>query len=219
MHRSTLRSMTKIIKIKKFFIKSILLVFISFAAKAGSGPLGIDHRLARADTGVWSRNNQLFLEYSSAAIVLGESLWLGSDTRLGKTFWRTTDSMIETAIGSAGTKEIFRRERPNKTNDPNSWFNSSSDRSFPSGEVAHITSIITPFISEYKNDNPYVWGLTALPIYDGIARMKSQGHWQTDVLAGAALGASIGLYNSNKETPISVSILPHALTVGISTHF
>ena len=205
-------------KIKQIIVKAILLLSISFAAQAG-GPLGIDHQLTRADTGIWSRNNQLFLQYSSAIIVIGESLWLGSDTRLGKTFWKSTDSMIMTAVGSAATKEVFRRERPNKSNDPNAWFKSSNDRSFPSGEVAHITAIITPFIAEYKNDNPYVWGLTALPIYDGIARMKSQGHWQTDVLAGAALGAGIGLYNSSRDTPFSVAVLPNAITIGFNKKF
>jgi undecaprenyl-diphosphatase len=208
----------KINKIKQIIIQTILLLCISFTAQAG-GFLGIDHQLTRADTGIWSRNNQLFLEYGSAVIVLGESLWLGSDTRLGKTFWKSTDSMIMTAVGSAATKEVFRRERPNQANDPNAWFKSSTDRSFPSGEVAHITAIITPFIAEYKNDNPYVWSLAAFPIYDGIARMKSQAHWQTDVLAGAALGAGIGLYNSSRDTPFSVAVLPNAITIGFNKKF
>jgi undecaprenyl-diphosphatase len=205
-------------KLKQIIIQITLLLCISFTAKAG-GPLGIDHRLTRADTGIWSRNNQLFLEYSSVVVVLGESLWLGSDTRLGKTFWKSTDSMIMTAVGSAATKEVFRRERPSQGNDPNAWFKSSTDRSFPSGEVAHITAIITPFIAEYKNDNPFVWSLAVLPIYDGIARMKSQGHWQTDVLVGAALGAGIGLYNSSRDTPFSVAILPNAITIGFNKRF
>jgi undecaprenyl-diphosphatase len=205
-------------KLKQIIIQITLLLCISFTAKAG-GPLGIDHRLTRADTGIWSRNNQLFLEYSSVVVVLGESLWLGSDTRLGKTFWKSTDSMIMTAVGSAATKEVFRRERPSQGNDPNAWFKSSTDRSFPSGEVAHITAIITPFIAEYKNDNPFVWSLAVLPIYDGIARMKSQGHWQTDVLAGAALGAGIGLYNSSRDTPFSVAILPNTITIGFNKRF
>ena len=205
-------------KIKQIIVRAILLLSISFAAQAG-GPLGIDHQLTRADTGIWSRNNQLFLQYSSAIIVIGESLWLGSDTRLGKTFWKSTDSMIMTAVGSAATKEVFRRERPNKSNDPNAWFKSSSDKSFPSGEVAHITAIVTPFIAEYKNDNPFVWSLAVLPIYDGIARMKSQAHWQTDVLAGAALGAGIGLYNSSRDTPFSVAVLPNAITIGFNKKF
>jgi len=205
-------------KLKQIIIQITLLLCISFTAKAG-GPLGIDHRLTRADTGIWSRNNQLFLEYSSVVVVLGESLWLGSDTRLGKTFWKSTDSMIMNAVGSAATKEVFRRERPSQGNDPNAWFKSSTDRSFPSGEVAHITAIITPFIAEYKNDNPFVWSLAVLPIYDGIARMKSQGHWQTDVLVGAALGAGIGLYNSSRDTPFSVAILPNAITIGFNKRF
>jgi len=150
---------------------------------------------------------------------VGGSLWFGSDSRMGKTFWQSTDSMAITALSSVVGKETFRRERPNHSNDPNAWFQSSTDRSFPSGEVAHITSVITPFIVEYHNENPYVWSLTALPIYDGIARMKSQAHWQTDVLAGAALGATAGVLSSNRETPLSVLILPHSVTVGLHKIF
>ena len=74
-------------------------------------------------------------------------------------------------------------------------------------------------VLKYHNENPYVWSLTALPIYDGIARMKSQAHWQTDVLAGAALGATAGVLSSSRETPLSVLILPHSVTVGLHKIF
>jgi undecaprenyl-diphosphatase len=204
---------------KKIILSIFLLILFPFSVSAGSGPLGIDHRISRSDTGIWSRNNQLFLEYSSMLVDVGGSLWFGSDSRMGKTFWQSTDSMAITALSSVVGKETFRRERPNHSNDPNAWFQSSTDRSFPSGEVAHITSVITPFIVEYHNENPYVWSLTALPIYDGIARMKSQAHWQTDVLAGAALGATAGVLSSSRETPLSVLILPHSVTVGLHKIF
>mgnify|MGYP003334855052 FL=1 len=49
--------------------------------------------------------------------------------------------------------------------------------------------------------------------------MKSQAHWQTDVLAGAALGATAGVLSSNRETPLSVLILPHSVTVGLHKIF
>jgi hypothetical protein len=58
------------------------------AAFAGSGPLGIDHRLAYDDSGVWKRSNQLALEDLTIAAVIGGSLWEGGETRIGNTFWR-----------------------------------------------------------------------------------------------------------------------------------
>ena len=55
--------------------------------------------------------------------------------------------------------------------------------------MAHITAIVTPFIAEYRRDQPLVWALAGLPAYVGVARMKSQAHWQTDILAAMALAA------------------------------
>ena len=61
-----------------------------------------------------------------------------------------------------------------------------------------------------------MYALELLPIYDGIARMKQQAHWQTDVLAGFALGAgSAWLIHLSPNSPFILKILPHAIYVGI----
>jgi undecaprenyl-diphosphatase len=198
---------------------SLLVVMFSNYSFADSGPFGIDHRLNKDDTGIWNRSNQLTLNYGSIIVVLGAALWEGSDSRLGKTLWKATDAMVITAVGSAATKALFRRQRPVNGNNPDAWFESGHDKSFVSGEVAHITSIVTPFILEYQDDYPWIWGLAILPVYDGIARMKSQAHWQSDVLAGAALGAAVGYFTYNRDTPLSVSILPDGFTVGYKKNF
>jgi len=67
-----------------------------------------------------------------------------------------------------------------------------------------------------------VWALAALAalaVYVGVARMNSQAHWQTDVLAGAALGAGIGYYEYTRESAWSVTVLPRGLTVGFRKQF
>ena len=64
-----------------------------------------------------------------------------------------------------------------------------------------------------------VWALAALPVYDGVARMKSQAHWQSDVLVGAAMGAAIGYYSHDRAIPLSVTLLPRAVTIGYSKKF
>ena len=161
----------------------------------------------------------MFLEYASAAVVVGGALWEGNDTRLGKTFWKATDSMVMAGVASNGAKLVFRRQRPNTSNDPNAWFKSGADKSFPSGEVTHITAIVTPFIAEYAQDTPSVWALALLPVYDGIARMKSQAHWQSDVLAGAALGVATGLYANNRSESWLVNALPGGFSIGYKKSF
>ena len=60
-----------------------------------------------------------------------------------------------------------------------------------------------------------MYALAVLPIYDAIARMKSQAHWQTDVLAGAAIGFGAGYYAHSRDTPFVLNVLPHGVMVGI----
>lgn len=194
-------------------------IFFSTQINA-QGLLGIDHRLNFDNSGIWSRGNQKTLEMGSALVVLGGALWEGNDTRLGKTFWKSTESMLMgDAIAQAG-KLLFRRQRPIDGNDAGAWFQSSThNKSFPSGEVTHITAIVTPFIAEYGNDNPAVWALSALPIYDGIARMKSQAHWQSDVLAGMALGVATGLYARDPSHNWLVQTLPRGVQIGYKSSF
>lgn len=189
------------------------------SAWAGGGPLGIDHMLVRSDTGIYSRSNQTALEALSALAVAGGALYEGGDTRLGRTFWQATDSMLITAVAAEGTKLVFRRQRPINGNDPDAWFKSRHDRSFPSGEVAHITAVVTPFIAEYQQDTPAVWALAVLPVYVGIGRLKSQAHWQTDILAGAALGGTVGYLSHKYNSNFTMTLLPHGFSIGYRTSF
>jgi len=127
---------------------------------------------------------------------------------LGKTFWQSIDSFALADISAEGLKYALTRARPSQTDNPNQWFQGGSHYSFPSGEVAVVSAIVTPFVLEYRHDNSAVYGLEILPIFDGIARMKVQGHWQTDVLGGFGLGALTAYYAHNRDGPfIFVTIL------------
>ena len=112
-------------------------------------------------------------------------------------------------------KEVFTRARPAQTDDPNKWFQGKGHYSFPSGEVSFISAAVAPFVFEYGADHPSVYALEALPLYDGIARMKSHAHWQTDVLAGFALGTAAGYYAHNRSSPFFLEYMPHAFEVGL----
>jgi len=186
-------------------------------AAAAGGPLGIDHRLPYDDSGIWKRSDQLFLAKATILTELGGALWLGGEDRLGQTYWRTVDASAFSALTVELMKHTFGRERPSQTDDPNQWF--KGGQSFPSGEVALQASFVTPFIAEYSQDHPWVWGLEILPAYDAVARMKTQGHWQTDVLAGWAVGTAWGLYSHGRKTPFFLSLMPHGIVVGLHTTF
>jgi undecaprenyl-diphosphatase len=174
-----------------FFVASLLLPLFGLCA---GGPLGIDHRLADDNGGIWKRTNQNLLQYGGVAINLGLALWEGGESRLGRTAWQSVDSMTLSAVAANAAKPVFRRLRPTRTNDPDQW--RKGGKSFPSGEVATISGIVTPYVLEYAHDYPAVCALELLPAYDAVARMKVRGHWQTDVLAGFAIGTASGYYLS-----------------------
>ena len=65
-----------------------------------------------------------------------------------------------------------------------------------------------------------VYALELLPVYDAIGRLKQQAHWQTDVIAGFALGSGMGwLMHNRTQSPIILSVMPHAIYVGIGSRW
>jgi len=178
---------------------------------AASGPVGVDHRIAFDQSGIWGRQHQLNVQYASAITVIGSALYLGENSRLGKTSYAAVDSMLLAGAASAGLKLLTQRPRPRTLDDPNVWGAGSKHKSFPSGEVAHITAVISPFIYEYQKDQPSVWALSLLPAYVGLARMKSQAHWQTDVLAGIALGSYTGHLAWKNDNPWSIQLIGNGI--------
>lgn len=197
----------------------VFLLLVSFGATAAGGPFGIDHRVAYDNSGLWKRSYQTDLAAGAALFVVGGALWEGGDSKFGDTLWRSLDAMLL----SAGTTEIskfaFSRERPSQTSDPNQFFKGHGNQSFPSGEVAEISSVVTPFILAYGDDHPAVYGLALLPIYDAIARVKVRGHWQSDVLVGGAIGVGFGWYAAHRDQPLILSALPGGFMVGIRKQF
>ncbi|MDB6090972.1 MAG: phosphatase family protein [Gammaproteobacteria bacterium] len=197
----------------------LLLVFASSGAAAAGGPLGIDHEWSRDESGIWARKYQTGLELGVIAVELGGALWLGNDSELGHTMWQTVDATAISSVAALGLKRAFGRARPDQGNNPNAWFRGSCCESFPSGEVTLQASFVTPLIVNYARQYPWIWALELLPIYDSIARLKSHAHWQTDVIAGWALGTGIGYWSTTWRTPLTVRILPGGLSIGLSKRF
>jgi hypothetical protein len=179
---------------------------------------GFDHELALDQSGIWSRHYQSGLEFGVIAVEVAGSLWFGNDDQLGHTFWQTMDASAISGIGAVVMKRGFSRARPSQGG-PNQWFKGSCCESFPSGEVTLQASFVTPFIANYAREHPWVWSLEVLPVYDAIARMKSQAHWQSDVIAGWILGSAVGYWTTTRETPFSVQILPRGVSAGFYKRF
>ena len=194
----------------------LLAVLGASPARAGGGPLGIDHRLSYDDSGIWARSNQNAL---IAVLLVGEvggALWEGGEERFGRTLWQSIDATVIGGVSSEALKRVFSRERPDRTSDPNQWFKGGGNQSFPSGEVTTTSAVVTPLVLEYGREHPAVYALELLPVYDAIARMKVRAHWQSDVIAGFALGSGAGYFaHSRSGMPLVLSVMPHGIYVGL----
>jgi membrane-associated phospholipid phosphatase len=191
-----------------------LLLLISNHAYAG-----LDRELSNDERGLLSQGVQSGLQDGVIAVEIAGALWFGNDDPLGHTFWQSVDSSTIAGISSTLLKHAFGRARPYQGDDPNRWFQGSCCQSFPNGEVTLQASFVTPFIVDYSKQHPWVWALEILPMWDAYARLRSQAHWQTDVIAGWALGTGVGYWSTTRATPLSVQILPGGLTVGFSKRF
>jgi membrane-associated phospholipid phosphatase len=191
----------------------------SATAMASGGPFGIDHVVAYDNSGIWKRSNQNILMYGTILSVTGGALAFGDQDKLGDTFWRSIDAMAISTAGAEVMKYTFQRERPSQTNNPNEFFKGVHATSFPSGEVTAISAAVTPFMAAYGDDHPAIYALALLPAYDAVARVKTHGHWQSDVLVGAALGTGVGLWASHRQSPLILSWLPGGFQIGFVHHF
>lgn len=200
-------------------LPGLLLAVMAPVALAGGGPLGIDHEWSLDQQGIWSRGVQVTLEYGVLGIEAAGALWYGADDERGRVYWQAADSTLVSAVAAEGLKLGFSRARPDQGGNPNQWFQGHGHESFPSGEVTLQASFVTPFIAHYQADHPWVWALELLPLYDSIARIKSQAHWQSDVLAGWALGSAVGYWSATRQQPLLVEVLPHGITIGFQRRF
>jgi len=188
-------------------------------ACAGGGFLGIDHRVAYDNRGIWNRNVQSGVLVGTVAFVGIGALAFGDQDKFGNTLWRSVDAMVFTGVTTQAMKYAFQRERPSQTSNPNLFFHGTHAQSFPSGEVSAISAAVTPFMASYGEDHPAVYALALLPAYDAVARVKTRGHWQSDVLVGAAVGVGFGIYASRRNSPLIISWLPGGFKVGFIHYF
>lgn len=198
----------------------LVIALLPGSAMASGGPFGIDHRVTYDNSGIWKRSIQKDLAAGAALTVIGGALFADNDSRIGRTFDQSLDAMVLTGATTLVMKPVFSRERPSEDANPNDFFQGHGHQSFPSGEVAEISAVVTPFIAEYHGDHPMVYALALLPAYDAVARVKVRGHWQSDVLAGAGIGIAWGMYAHHRKTPLIMGLLPgNGFMVGYAKAF
>ena len=199
---------------------SVAALSISVPAPAQNcGWSRIDHRVTYDASGIWNPSAYRGLVDALTIAEVGGALWEGAESRFGKTLWQGMDSQIIAEIGAAAGKAIFTRVRPSETDNPCLWFKGGSNYSFPSGEASVSAALVTPYILEYGRENPLTYALLLVPLYVGEGRIKNRQHWQSDVLAGWAVGGLSGWFAHSRDVPILVQILPNGFSVGLHKQF
>ena len=198
---------------------AVCLAGFACPAVASCGWSRIDREWSYDASGAWNPHDYRSLVGALAAADIAGALWEGSDTRLGKTLWQGIDSVAISSAAEGIGKRIFTRARPGAGNDPCMWFKGGKNYSFPSGEAAVAAGLVAPMVFEYAHDNPLAYSLLLVPAYIGVARIKNQAHWQSDVVAGWALGGLSGWHSHRRDVPLSVIVLPRGITIGLRKEF
>ncbi|MDE2089743.1 MAG: phosphatase PAP2 family protein [Gammaproteobacteria bacterium] len=179
----------------------------------------LDHPVHQDTSGLWSIARAGQFPAELIGVTLAGAVWEGGNNRLGRTLWQSVDAAAIAGISTQALKYTFQRERPSQTSDPNQWFQGMHAQSFPSGDVSSITALVTPLILEYHRTDPWIYTLAAVPAFDMAARVKAHGHWQTDVVSGAAVGMVSGYFAHRFKEPFILSLLPNGFYVGLRKGF
>ncbi len=199
-------------------LRSPVVVFFALVT-VSSARADIDHLVPLDESGIWNPNVYRGLQLAFNVGQIGLALYEGGETRLGNTAWRGLDSEIIAGVSTEVFKATFRRTRPRDNPNPNNWFTCSSNCSFTSGEAAEAAALVTPYMLEYGSDQPALYLLAIWPLYVGIARIKAQAHWQTDVIGGWAVGGLAGWYAHERDQPLVLQLMPHGIFVGLKKSF
>lgn len=116
-------------------------------------------------------------------------------------------------------KNLFQRKRPYEADppDPNYWggpFNGFHHNSFPSGHTSVVFAAAT-VLSGYYHEKKWI-GITAFSLAGlvAVSRNYDDKHWASDIVAGAALGYSIGKLVCNKQRKKALQVTPYGSLYG-----
>lgn len=192
---------------KNFFL--LTLMYISLNAQS------FDHQVKLDEGGFWGAG--YVVPKYSFFLTIGIAAWEGSESELGAAAWQSIDAGIMSQVVAEVYKVSAGRDRPREDTGPNTWDN--NNKSFLSGHVAGMTAVVTPYILQYKDENPWVHVLWALPAWQMGGRVKANAHWQTDVIGGAIVGFASGYWAHHLDYPFTLYFADDHVVFGFSSKF
>jgi len=134
----------------------------------------------------------------SGGLVAGGLLFKDSNvTSMGR---EALEASVFTGLLSSVAKRAFGRKRPIEANDETAFEFGSSNQSFPSGhttEAFTLASVIAARSSGWIVPS-LAYTAACLVAYD---RLNDRAHFPSDIVAGAALGISVGRFVVHRHQP------------------
>jgi undecaprenyl-diphosphatase len=200
-------------------VASIAALALSSGARADCFWSHFDHEVTFDDSGIWKTSTYRTVSNTLTIANLAGAIWEGTESPLGRTMWEAAEAQLLTEAVSIPAKPLFGRLRPQQARDPCEWGHGSQGHSFPSEEAGVAAALVTPWVLEYGPKNPAAYGLLLLPAYIGAGRIKNQAHWQSDVVAGWAIGAGFGWWEHRRDSPLVFYLMPGGAYIGLHKKF
>jgi len=125
-------------------------------------------------------------------------------------------SIISAGVITPALKMLVGRARPRQGLGSHSFGGFDSYDSFPSGESSQAFAIAS--VVAAHTESPWVktvaWGLAGLTC---LHRINHDGHWASDVVAGALIGASVGRWVVHRNRPELGSALDMSFAPALGT--
>ena len=139
------------------------------------------------------------------------------------------ETMAAVGVATQGLKLAIRRPRPNQYTPEYYRRSLSREVSFPSGHTATVAggamSLAATFWWKYPN-SPWRFAVAGAGIVAttlvGVGRVRAGVHFPTDVLAGAAIGGSLGLlipWLHLRERNTTLSVVPTSHGTHVAMHW
>jgi len=137
--------------------------------------------------------------FAISAVLIGSGV-VFKDANVTSMGREAIEASIFTGLIAAVAKRAFGRQRPIDANDETVFLFGSSNQSFPSGhttEAFTVASVIAARSSGWVVPT-LAYTAASLVAYD---RLNDRAHFPSDVVAGAALGISVGRFVVHRHQP------------------
>ncbi len=135
---------------------------------------------------------------------------LAKNSRCKSTSLLALESFVLASMVTRVAKTIVGRERPNnwEGHGPYAIHGPFSGNSFPSGHTTASFAVASVLATQYRDTKWIPVAAYTVATFAGLSRIYDNKHWLSDVVAGAAVGITVGNLVSKRSTNSKLSFVP-----------